>query len=176
MMANATCRIARRPFEGRQGFTLVEALCSTVIVGLAAAAILVGTASSSRTNGAGQQLTEAVFIAQEFREWTLGLPFHDPDPGDAGNPPGPDGSDPHAFVDDLDDLMDVTYSPPRDGQGNAMSGMTGWSEQITLTWRDPADLSSVVSDGSSDVIYVAVNVLFDAKPVYQAGWLVTNCE
>jgi hypothetical protein len=154
----------------------VEVLCATVIVGLAASAVLVGTASSTRANGAGQRLTEAVFMAQEFREWTLSLPFHDPDPGDTDNPPGPDGSDPQSFVDDLDDMMGVAYSPPRNGQGAAMVGMPGWSEQVTMTWRDPADLSSVVGDGDSDVIYVSVNVLFDSRPVYQAGWLVTDCE
>ncbi len=49
------------------------------------------------------------------------------------NPPGPDQSDPQTFVDDLDDLMDVTYSPPRDAHGLPIADMTSWSQTITLT-------------------------------------------
>ena len=187
-MKTATCRIARRPggrqsrsiaigapTGGRQAFTLVEALCSTVIVGLAAAAILVSTASSTRVNSSGQNLTEAVFLAQELREWTLSLPFADPDPGDQGNPPGPDGSeDPQTHVDDLDDLMDVTFSPPRDGQGNPVPGMAGWSQTVAITWRDPNNISSTVAAGSSEVVYVSVSIAFQGSPVHQTGWLVAE--
>ena len=138
--------------------------------------MLAGTASSSRANGAGQQLTEAVFLAQELREWTLSLPFTDLDEGDMGNPPGPDGTDPQTFVDDLDDLMNVTYSPPRDGQGNAIAGMSNWSQEVTITWRDAADLTSTVADGASDVVYVSVEVSFRGTPIHEAGWLVANCN
>jgi len=159
---------------GRSGFTLVEALCATVIVGLGAAAILVSAASGSRANNVGQKLTDAVFLAQELREWTHQLPFSDPDPGDQGNPPGSDGLSPQTFVDDLDDLMGVTYCPPRDGQGVAIYGLNAWSQSIAMTWRDPSDLDTIVADGASDVVYVEVTISFQGSEALRTGWLVTR--
>ncbi len=158
----------------RGGFTLTEVAVATVLVGLALTALMVSLAAGSRTNRSGQQLTQAVFLVQEIREWTLKLPFSDPDANDANNPPGPDSSDPQVFVDDLDDLMNVTYSPPRDGQGQAIASMVGWSETLTLTWRNPDNLTSVVAAGSSDIIWVTVDVSYQSQPVLSSGWLVTR--
>ena len=165
---------ARQLTGSRQGFTLVEALVAVIIIGLGAAAIMVSAASNTRANDTGSKLTDAVFLGQELREWTLGLPFTDPDPGDQGNPPGSDGSDPQDFVDDLDDLMGVTYAPPRDGSGAAISGMPGWSQTINMTWRDPDDLTSVVADGASNIIYVEVTLSFESTAVMETGWLVAE--
>jgi prepilin-type N-terminal cleavage/methylation domain-containing protein len=160
--------------RARDGFTLTEVAVATVLVGIALTALMVSLAAGSRTNRAGQQLTQAVFLVQEIREWTLKLPFSDPDANDAGNPPGTDGSDPQVFVDDLDDLMNVTYSPPRDGRGQAISSMAGWSQTLTLTWRNPDNLTAVVPDGSSDIIHVKVDVSYRGQPVLSSGWLVAR--
>ena len=139
-------------------------------------ALLVAVGTGTKTNDAGKKLTQAVFIAQEIREWTLRLPFSDTDPGDADNPPGPDGSEPQVFVDDLDDLMDVTYSPPRDGRGIAIAGMTDWSETITLTWRARNDISSILEPGASDLIHVQLDVRHKGTGILTTGWLVTRRE
>jgi prepilin-type N-terminal cleavage/methylation domain-containing protein len=164
------------PGRRRAGFSLVEVAVATAILGIGMVALLTCVGSGTRTNDAGRKATLGTFLAQEIREWTLRLPFTDPDPGDANNPPGPDGSDPQVFVDDLDDLMDVTYSPPRDGTGAAIANMTEWSQTITLTWRDPANLTSTVSAATSDVIHVGVAVRCGGEPVLTAGWLVVNRE
>ncbi|MGB2819398.1 MAG: prepilin-type N-terminal cleavage/methylation domain-containing protein [Phycisphaerae bacterium] len=162
--------------SARGGFSLIEVAVATAVVGIALAALLVAVGSNTRVNDAGAKLTRAAFLAQEMREWTLALPFSDPDPADADHPPGPDGSNPQYFVDDLDDLIGVTYSPPRDGQGNQMYGMSGWSQAITLTWRDPNSVSTTVTAGMSDVICVEVDVAFEGQSVVSTNWLVTRRE
>ena len=156
----------------RSGFTLIEAAVATAVIGIGVAALLTAVQAATRTNQAGRNLTQAVFLAQEIREWTLRLPFKDPQTPD--NPPGPDESDPQVFVDDLDDLAGVTYSPPRDTHGTAIADMTAWSQIITLTWRDPTDLTSVVSDGASDIVHVQVDIHCFSQPVLSTGWLATN--
>ena len=162
--------------SARGGFSLIEVAVATAIVGIALAALLVAVGSHTRVTEAARKLTQATSLAEEIREWTLNLPFSDPDPGDAGKPPGPDGSDPQVFVDDLDDLMDVTFSPPRDGQGNVLPGLDGWSETLTLTWRDPNDPMSAVADGTTDLIYVQLDIAFSGRGVLTTGWLVARRE
>ena len=156
------------------GFTLIEAAVATVVIGLGATALLTAVASGTRTNAAGRSITQASLLAQEIREWTLKLPFSDQDEGDVGNPPGPDGADPQVFVDDLDDLMNVTYNPPRDGQGQPVADMPGWQQAITLTWRDPANLTTVVTAGTSDAIRVQLDISYKGSNVLTTGWLVTR--
>ena len=162
-----TRRIGRR-----KGFSLIEAAVATAVIGIGVAALLTAIRAGTQTNEAGRQLTQAVFLAQEIREWTRRLPFKDPQTPE--NPPGPDGSSPQVFVDDLDDLMGVTYSPPRDAHGSAITDMTAWSQTITLTWRSPTDLTSAVSDGTSDIVHVQVDISYQGQPVLSTGWLVTS--
>ncbi len=181
-MRRTTSRGARdrraRPVR-RHGLTLIEVAAATALVGIGVTALMVATGSTTRVNDASRKLTQAVFLAQEIREWTLKLPFSDPDPGDQGNPPGPDGSDPQNFIDDLDDLSNwdgngITYSPPRDGQGYPIGNMDGWSQTIALTWRHPDDLSQTVAAGASDIINVHVDVVFGDKTIVASDWLVVR--
>jgi prepilin-type N-terminal cleavage/methylation domain-containing protein len=174
-------RSAARRRPRRHGLTLIEVAVATAIIGVGVTALMVAAGSTTRVNSASRKLTQAVFIAQEVREWTLNLPFSDPDPGDQGNSPGPDGSDPQTFVDDLDDLSNwdgagITYSPPRDGQGVAMPDLAGWSQTITLTWRNPNDLTQTVAPGASDIINVNVDVKHNDAGILACGWLVTRRE
>ncbi|MDY7011238.1 MAG: prepilin-type N-terminal cleavage/methylation domain-containing protein [Planctomycetota bacterium] len=168
-------RTTQRKQADRSGFTLIEALIASFIVGVGVSAIMVATKSNTRVNANAREITNAINLSQEIREWTLKLPFVDPETPD--NPPGPDGAeDPQTVgnIDDLDDLMGVTYSPPRDGTGQALSDMTGWSQQITLTWRNPDNLSEILTDGASEMIYVEVMVSSGSQPVLTTGWLVTK--
>ncbi|MFP4104992.1 MAG: hypothetical protein ACLFVU_02785 [Phycisphaerae bacterium] len=164
----------RRKTRGAKAFTLIEVLGATIIIGIAVVALLAAMTSGTSVNEAGTKTTKAVFLAQEIREWTMRLPFSDPDSGDADNPPGPDGTNPQTFVDDLDDLMDVTYNPPRNGMGNAITDMVGWSQTITLTWRNPDDLAVIVTPGSSDVINVEVSIRYQDEEILSNNWLVTR--
>jgi len=166
----------RRSVRGlrHRGFTLIEAVVATSIIGVGVAALFVSLKAGTEVNGASAELTRAVFVAQEIREWTLKLPFTDPDPGDQGNPPGPDGTSPEYWVDDLDDLMDVVYSPPRDGCGNTLYDLEGWSQHITLTWRNPDNLSAIVTPGATDVVRVQVEVSRGTRALLTTGWFVTR--
>lgn len=157
-----------------RGFSLIEVCVATAIIGVGMSALMLTVGSGTQVNGAGQKLTQASFLVNEIREWTSILPFVDPDAGDSSNPPGPDGSSPQVLVDDLDDLMDVTFSPPRSGSGTAISDLQGWSQVISMTWRNPTDLSAVVSPGSSNVINVNVVILHEGQLVLSADYLLAR--
>ena len=163
----------------RGGFTLIEVAVATTIVGVGLAALMVSVESSTRVNDVGGKLAQGTFLAQEIREWSLALPFSDPDAADAGRPPGPDGTDPQTSVDDLDDFygadgLGTTYKPPRDGMGNAIASLPDWSQTITMAWRDPNNVAAPATAGTTGVIYVHVSVAYRDKAVYATNWLVTR--
>ena len=174
-------RTAKNPRARRRrgaGLSLVEVLATSAIVGMGVAGMMVAAASGTRVNGGALNISQATYLVQEIREWTLKLPFRDQDEGDQGNPPGPDGSNPQLFIDDLDDFYTpstpLSYSPPRDGTGAVVSNMGDWKQTITLTWRDINDLTQTVAPGSSDVVHVEVTVLRNDQPVLTSGWFVTR--
>ncbi|RKY25727.1 MAG: hypothetical protein DRP83_05835 [Planctomycetota bacterium] len=176
-MMMTTSKGIKRPGQSAssRGFTLAEVLVAAVILGIGFTAILASMASSTSVNAAGGEITQAVFLAQGVREWTANLPFRDPDAADADNPPGPDsyvGSDP--YVDDLDDLLSATFSPPRNSFGQPITSLAGWSQTTSLTWRDEGDPNAVVANGASDVIYVQVTISHDGSVVLNTGWLITD--
>jgi len=170
---NAAYPTSRR---GIRGFTLTEVCIAMALIGFGILSLLHAMGAGTNVNQAGRDLTQAVFLAQEIREWTVQLPFRDPDPGDADNPPGPDGTSPQTFVDDLDDLMGVTYSPPRDATGTAITNMTDWSQTINLGWHAPDDLLTPVEAGSTGVIRVSVTVRHQGQDVLTSSWLVFDRE
>jgi Tfp pilus assembly protein PilV len=164
----------------RGGFSLVEVAVATIIVGIGVTALMISLAAGTKVNRAGQKITQAVFLAQELREWTSNLPFKDTDPGDANNPPGPDGLNPQIFVDDLDDLYSasgLTYSPPVDctnPPAARMIELQDWSEKFTLTWRNPDNLTETVAVGTSDIIHVQVDIACQGQIILTTGWLVAR--
>lgn len=155
----------------RGGFTLIETAVATVVVGMGVVALVHALAAGTRVNAAAQRMTRAAFLTQAVREWTVGLPFRDQDDADINNPVGPDSStSPEYFADDLDDLMNYTFSPPRDGQGVAISSMANWSQTVLMEWRDPHSLSTQVPDGGSDTICITVVVGYQGEEVLRSSW------
>jgi len=169
---------------GRAGFTLVEALIAVLLMAVGTVPLIWGLRLHTELNYHGSNMTRATSLAQEIREWTLNLPFTDPDSGDSGNPPGADGTSPSTFVDDLDDLYVVgglAYSPPvctpDPSNPTAVQPLTGlehWTQVITLTWRDPVNPNQVVAAGSSELIHVHVDILYAEKTYLSTGWLISN--
>jgi len=170
--------LGKGPGRSPRGFTLTEVSIAMAVIGFGILSLLHAMGAGTNVNTAGRELTQAVFLAQEIREWTVQLPLRDPQPADADNPPGPDGTSPQTFVDDLDDLMNVTYSPPRDAAGAVITGMQGWSQTISLQWRDPDSLLTAVTPRSIDneVICVSVTVRCRGEDVLTSSWLVFEKE
>ena len=155
----------------RRGFTLTEVAIAIIIVGLAAVSLVTAGGACTRATRGSRELTQAVFLAQSIREWSILLPLTDPDPADAGSPLGPDPNDAPGMPDDVDDLMGMSFNPPRDGAGNPVSDLADWSQAVTLTWVD-AEALTPVEPGSSNAVEVQVEVSFQGRAIFTTGWLV----
>jgi len=163
-------RPSRRKSLGK-GFTLIEAAIAVIIIGLGVTALMAVSGSCTRVASGSTRLSHAIFLAQAIREWTLSLPFVDPDELETYDPPGPNLSDPQGSADDLDDLMDATFDPPVDGVGQVLAGYPGWSQNVSLAWVHPVDLSPM-QPGTSNAVAVEATINFHGQPVFNAGWLV----
>ncbi|HDY65630.1 MAG TPA: prepilin-type N-terminal cleavage/methylation domain-containing protein [Phycisphaerae bacterium] len=132
-----------------KGFTLVEVLITSIVIGLGIVAVMAAIGSGTRINEAGVSLTRAGFLTQEIREWSMNL-------------------------DTLNDLTDVTYSPPRNSLGEELTDMNGWSQTLTVTWRSPTDLDVIVPSGSSDIAHMQLGVEHNGELILSTDWLVTR--
>ena len=152
----------RRSSRSKAGgaFSLVEAALAAVIVGTGIVAVVASLGAGARMNDAGRNLTEAVFLAEEMREWTVQLPFTEANGGTS--------------LSSLYAAGGTTYSPPINGMGQTISGMTDWSQVLTLSWADPNNLTSTLSPNASSVIRASVSVRFQGAQVLAVSWLEAN--
>src|SRR4051794_20467801 len=101
--------------RSRSGFTLIEAAIVTAIVGLGIVGLLELIAAGSMSNIESSELTTAVFLAQNVGERLQGASY----------------ATLHSTYDN------VTCSPPKDGRGVDLTGFSGWSQVIDVSYVDP---------------------------------------
>ena len=161
----------------RRGFTLIEVLVAVVILGIGILALVHCVGLNTAVNGASRNLARGALLAQEVREWSLKLPYLDPDPNTRSSAPGLDpnetagvGSD----VDDIDDLKGQSFSPPVDARGLPMTDCPAWTQKIDLSWRSESNIGTTVPDGASKVVHVGVEIQRGNETILATGWLVTG--
>ncbi len=159
-----------RPARRQGGFTLMEALMTTVIVGTAVLAIVAAQQAYHMQNGQAQHMGAGLLLANELRELTLNLPQRDPITG--ANYWGPEpGETSLVQYDDLDDFdgpagEGLTISPPIDATGRVIPNMTQWSQVVTVENVLPNYLSaqSAAPDHSTSVVRITCVVRFQRNP------------
>jgi len=90
----------------RRGFTLAEAMMAVVVLGIAAASLLLPFMSGAAVRAEGINRTLAARLAGDLMEQILRLPFHDPG---GGATPGPElGETVPTGFDNIDDYHGYT--------------------------------------------------------------------
>lgn len=125
-------------------FTLVEAMMAVVIVGLGVTGLMYIVASGTTVNAFGNQLSSATYLAEELRTMTDIEEFES-----------------------LTDYDGLSFAGV-DSDGNAIAGMQGYVQSLTVTAVDPTTLAS---DPTSDVILIAANVSYQGKEMVNMTWL-----
>lgn len=98
----------------RRGFTLAEAMMAVMVLGIAAASVLLPFMSGAAVRADGFNRTLAARLASDLMEQILRLPFHDPNDGTSYTL-GPESGD----YDNIDDYHGYTESQ---GQVKDVSG------------------------------------------------------
>jgi prepilin-type N-terminal cleavage/methylation domain-containing protein len=91
-----------------RGFTLLEVLVASMLIGLVIAALAVSSGAFTMANAAGVDLSTAEFLVEEIRERTAAMPF-------AG-------------------IADVSYKPPVDVDGAVMNEFAAFEQQVAVEY------------------------------------------
>lgn len=140
------CHSERRISARRRGFTMIEVAVATAIVGVGVTAMMMAFGSGTKVNAASQRMVTAAFIGQEARELSVRASF--------------------------DALASATNTPPHDAQGVDIPDTTGWTQTITVSWVDPANVSAANVVGPTDLKRVTVTVSYGGQTLFTASWMV----
>lgn len=152
----------------KSGFTLVEVLIATILVGLAIASLVGANISLTRANGVGADLSTAEFLIEQFRELSTLLSVIDPNTGT-----GYFGSEETVLADydDLDDFDGKSFSPPINTNREALQSFAAFSQQIMVENVDGANFENTVADHSSNFVRVTVRIFLNSREISSTSWI-----
>ena|SRR5437773_11918733 len=132
-----------------RGFTLIEAMLTTIIVGVAFTAMLQLLAVGTVNNINASQLTTGVSLARNVRELTLNTAYAN-----------------------LPALNNASYSPPKDSRGVAVTTLNGWQQKITVKSVNPDNIQQDIVDTTPAAVRVSVLVNHNNQKVCDLSWYV----
>lgn len=175
----------------RRGFTLIETTLTTIIVGLAIAALVRLVLTQTQNNHIAQRTSIGISLANNVREMMAGLPFSDPSNGTQTF--GPEtGETTLASFNDVDDFdgfdstvrNDIGSGQPVgpvdaarrvitatiDGTTQVPPEWRNWRQQITVEPVDPNNLNLVTPKPNTARIVVRVTVSISYRPPGATDW------
>jgi len=154
----------------KSGFTLVEVLIATILVGLAIASLVGANISLTRANGVGANLSTAEFLIEQFRELTTLVGVIDPETGTDYFGSETDEAA-LADYDDLDDFDGKSFSPPINTNREALQSFAAFSQQIMVENVDGANFENTVADHSSNFVRITVRIFLNSKEINSTSWI-----
>lgn len=159
----------------RRGFTLVEAVTASIIVGILAGATLSAVSAAGKTWKLTGDRARARQLAGDLLAEVCAQSYAHPGATTLGLDPGElNGADRSAF-DDVDDYAGLMESPPKDRYGADIAGTAGWTRTTDVQWVSQADLTTPqASETSVKLVTVKVlkgdRVLAKACAIRTAAW------
>jgi MSHA pilin protein MshD len=171
-MENATMTInAGRHCSVRQrGLTLAESMMAVVVLGIAAAGVLLPFSSGARVRAEGIRRTLGARLASDLMEEIIRKPFHDPGGSLYDYNPGPDvGETGFADFDNLDDFHD--YAEPqgqvRDATGTVFtdSNYANFSRDVICEYVTVPQQPPQSDPAKCNFIRVTVQVYYGGREI-----------
>ncbi len=170
-MKNQTSRI--KPQKSVRGFTLIEVLIATILVGFSIAALMAANGTLSMANGAGADQSTAEFLAEQIRELTAMLAVVDPQTGTT-TPLGPEEASVVSY-DDVDDFHGFSSSSlggPISATRTVLTEFSAFSQQVTVQKVSRSNLDQIVDPpDDSDFVRVTVQVLKNGRLICTTSWI-----
>jgi len=142
-MANASTNDRPCP---REGFTLIEATISIVILAVMVVMALNTLGSSARSKRIQASLSKGPALAAQLMTEVLQGHYEEPnDTATFGPEPSETGGTRAAF-DDVDDYHNWSATPPQDPDGTAISDLAGWRRSVTVAYANPNNPTATVGN------------------------------
>ncbi len=169
-MKNQTSKITNRKLG--KGFTLVEVLIATILIGLSIAALLASSGTLTMASAAGADQSTAEFLAEQIRELTTMLPVVDPQATTVttSTPFGPEEAGLAAY-DDVDDFHGANFSPPIGANRAVLNEFASFRQQVTVQNVDRANFDQVVANHGSHFVRVTVSIVKNGRQITSANWI-----
>ena len=151
-IANRKSQIANSP-----GFTLVEAVFATLLVGLLLVAALSTAGASARLQSHGSDRGTGELLAQGLMNEILVQAYRDPGPNPIFGPEPGKTTIPASRTNfnDVDDYNGWSESPPQNKDGSVITmtnpdnttspAFPGWGRSVAVAWVTSSDLTTVSS-------------------------------
>lgn len=151
----------------RRGFTMIETLLSTVVVGvmMVAAVRVVATARVMQFHTASR--AQAGLLAEGLLAEITSKPYEDPSSPIFGRETGESGNN-RDSLDDVDDYHGWDEKPLREADGSNMSGMSEWGCKFTVERVNPSAVTGPASLIETGAKRVTVTLTFRNRTVLSA--------
>ncbi len=176
-MKNQKSNIANR--TSIAGFSLIEVLIATVLVGMAIAALVAANGSFSMANVAGADLSTAEFLIEQIRELTTMLAVAEPGVT-TWTVLGPEAGESltgevrYDDVDDLDGFNSTSLGAPISAGRTLLNNLSAFSQQVIVQRVNPSNFDDTWSDDhdpSSNFVRITVSILENGRPISSASWI-----
>ena len=153
-------------FTKRAGFSLIEVVISTMLVGLILVASMKSLGAVLRHRQFTTDRDRAILLAEDLAAEILENGYSDPDePLGFGRESGESGGRRENY-NDVDDFHNWDATPPQERGGTVMTGLSTWRRIVTVEYVDPNALTNTVASDQG-VKRITVNV-------YDSGQLVAT--
>jgi type II secretory pathway pseudopilin PulG len=127
-------------------FTLLEVLIASMLIGLAIVALAASSGAFTLYNAAGVDISTAEFLIEEIRELTAPVAFSGLS------------------------VYGVSHTPPVDAAGTAMPDFSAYTQQVTVAYVNPANLTQTVV-GPTDFYRVTVAIIKNGMTITSTSWI-----
>jgi MSHA pilin protein MshD len=143
-------------YRDQRGVTLIDLILVIVIVAIAIPPMVGVFVTSTRNSTFGVTMARANHLASNLLEEIRSKRW-DENTGAASATLGPD-SETRATYDDVDDFHGLNETPPKDSQGVAMNGSTGFRQQVSVCYVAGTALDTCLGSGTSNYKRITVTV------------------
>jgi prepilin-type N-terminal cleavage/methylation domain-containing protein len=156
-----------------RGFTLVEVMVASALIGIGISAAMFGFGTSHNLAHEGRGLLVSATLVGHVQQFCRNLEFYDPEIGETVLGPE-EGEAALADYDDVDDLNDQEFSPPFGADGSTLSAFSGWTIATRVKGLDSETFAVLTDPAGSPVRRIEVDVYNGSKKVAEYDWIVTK--
>jgi prepilin-type N-terminal cleavage/methylation domain-containing protein len=160
----------RSDSKNRFGFTLIEALVATMIIGIAVVALLTANISHTKVNAFGINTSTAEFLVEEIRSLTASLDVVDPEFG-AVTFGTETGENAVTDYDDLDDFDGEVFNPPINVLGAELADFSEYTQIVTVENVGANDFTTAIADHGSPIVRVSVQIMMNSEEITSTSWI-----